>query len=163
PWLRNAKSGLLFGVGQDAAHIVETIVRESPRRRPSHMFAKSVTAVSKNHLEFAGRVALITGGTSGIGAATARRLADLGAKVVITGRRRREGRLLVNDIKRDGGCAVFIQADLSQPEQVKRIVPFTIQTFGRLDYAFNNGATPGTNHLLVDQTEENFDRVFSVN
>jgi NAD(P)-dependent dehydrogenase (short-subunit alcohol dehydrogenase family) len=88
-----------------------------------------------NHLEFAGKVALITGGNSGIGAAAARRVAELGAQVVVTGRRQSEGRLLVNDIKRDGGSAVFIQADLSQPEQVKRIVPFTVKTFGRLDYA----------------------------
>src|SRR5262249_53943352 len=79
------------------------------------------------------------------------------------GRRRREGRLLVNEIKRTGGCAAFIQADLSQPEQVKLVVPFTLETFGRLDYAFNNAATPGENRLLVDQTEENFDNVFAVN
>jgi NAD(P)-dependent dehydrogenase (short-subunit alcohol dehydrogenase family) len=65
---------------------------------------------------------LITGGTSGIGAPAARRVAEVGAQVVLTGRRQSEGRLLVNDIKRNGGSAVFIQADLSQPGQVKRIV-----------------------------------------
>jgi NAD(P)-dependent dehydrogenase (short-subunit alcohol dehydrogenase family) len=73
-------------------------------------------------LEFAGKVALVTGGNSGIGAAAARRVAELGAQVVVTGRRQSEGRLLVNDIKRNSGSAAFIQADLSQPEQVKRIV-----------------------------------------
>src|ERR1700733_6067927 len=87
-----------------------------------------------NSLQFVGKVALITGGNSGIGAAAARRVAELGADVVITGRRQSEGRLLVNEIKRNGGSAAFIQADLSQPEQVKRIVPFTVETFGRLDY-----------------------------
>src|SRR5258706_15131880 len=91
-----------------------------------------------NNLEFAGKVALVTGGNSGIGAATARRLAELGARVVITGRRQSEGRLVVTDIERNSGSAAFIQADLSQPEQVKRIVPFALDTFGRLDYAFNN-------------------------
>jgi NAD(P)-dependent dehydrogenase (short-subunit alcohol dehydrogenase family) len=89
-------------------------------------------------MEFAEKVALVTGGNSGIGAAAARRLAELGAQVVITGRRQREGRLLVEDIKYKGGSATFIQADLSQPEQVKRIVPFALESFGRLDYAFNN-------------------------
>jgi NAD(P)-dependent dehydrogenase (short-subunit alcohol dehydrogenase family) len=74
-----------------------------------------------NTLEFAGKVALITGGNSGIGAAAARRVAELGAQVVVTGRRQSEGRLLVSDIKRSSGSAAFIQADLSQPEQVKRI------------------------------------------
>ena len=114
-------------------------------------------------LEFAGKVALITGGNSGIGAAAARRLAELGAQVVITGRRQREGQMLVNDIKRNGGSAAFIQADLSQPEQVKRIVPFALETFGRLDYAFNNAGISGDNRLLTNQTEQTFDRVFAVN
>jgi NAD(P)-dependent dehydrogenase (short-subunit alcohol dehydrogenase family) len=90
-------------------------------------------------------------------------MAELGAKVVITGRRQREGRLLVSDINRNGGCAAFFRADLSRPEEVRRIVPFTIETFGHLDYAFNNAAISGDNRLLVDQTEENFDRVFAVN
>ena len=116
-----------------------------------------------NNLEFAGRVALITGGNSGIGAATARRLAELGAQVVITGRRQSEGRLLVNEIGRNSGSAAFIQADLSQPEQVKRIVPFVLNTFGRLDYALNNAGIAGENRLLTNQTEEIFDRVFAVN
>jgi NAD(P)-dependent dehydrogenase (short-subunit alcohol dehydrogenase family) len=104
-----------------------------------------------NKLEFAGKVALITGGNSGIGAATAGRVADLGAQVILTGRRQSEGRLLVNDIKRNGGSAALIQADLSQPEQVKRIVPFTL------------AGISGENRLLTDQTEKSFDRVFAVN
>jgi A-factor type gamma-butyrolactone 1'-reductase (1S-forming) len=82
-----------------------------------------------NNLEFAGRVALITGGNSGIGAAAARRVAELGAQIVVTGRRQSEGRLLVNDIKRNNGSAAFIEADLSQPEQVKRIVALNSTSF----------------------------------
>src|SRR5580692_7472990 len=116
-----------------------------------------------NSLEFAGKVALITGGNSGIGAAAARRVAELGAQVVLTGRRQSEGRRLVNDIKRNSGSAAFIEADLRQPEQAKRIVPFTLKTFGRLDYAFNNAGISGENRLLTDQTERTFDRVFAVN
>jgi A-factor type gamma-butyrolactone 1'-reductase (1S-forming) len=111
----------------------------------------------------AGKVALVTGGTSGIGAATARRMVELGAKVVITGRRQREGRRLVSDISRNGGCAAFFRADLSRPDEARRIVPFTVETFGHLDYAFNNAGISGDNRLLIDQTEENFDRVFAVN
>jgi NAD(P)-dependent dehydrogenase (short-subunit alcohol dehydrogenase family) len=114
-------------------------------------------------LNLDGKVALITGGTRGIGAATARRVAELGANVVITGRRVQEGRLLVDEIKRSGGSAEFIGADLAQPEQARLVVPFTLNVFGRLDYAFNNAGIPGDNRLLVDQTEENFDRVFAVN
>ena len=114
-------------------------------------------------LEFAGKVALITGGNTGIGAAAAKRVAALGAQVVITGRRQSEGRLLVDHIRHNRGSAVFIQADLSEPEQVKRIVPFALETFGRLDYAFNNAGISGDNQLLTDQTEESFERVFEVN
>src|SRR5277367_7122399 len=77
------------------------------------------------HLKFAGKVALITGGTRGIGAATAKRVAELGANVVITGRRVHEGRLLVDEIKRKDGAAAFIQADLTRPDEVRLIVPFT--------------------------------------
>jgi NAD(P)-dependent dehydrogenase (short-subunit alcohol dehydrogenase family) len=111
----------------------------------------------------AGKVALITGGTSGIGAATAKRVAELGAKAVVTGRRPREGRLLVTEISRNGGSAAFFRADLSRPDEARRIVPFAVETFGRLDYAFNNAGISGDNRLLVDLTEENFDRVFTVN
>jgi NAD(P)-dependent dehydrogenase (short-subunit alcohol dehydrogenase family) len=116
-----------------------------------------------NNPEFTGRVALITGGNSGIGAAAAKRVAELGAQVVITGRRQSEGQLLVDHIRHKSGSAAFIQADLSQPEQVKRIVPFALETFGRLDYAFNNAGISGDNRLLTDQTEANFDSVFAVN
>jgi NAD(P)-dependent dehydrogenase (short-subunit alcohol dehydrogenase family) len=117
----------------------------------------------KTYLEFTGKVALITGGNSGIGAAAAKRVAELGAQVVITGRRQREGQMLANDIKRNSGSAAFIQADLTQPEQLRRIVPFALKTFGRLDYAFNNAGISGENRLLTEQTEKNFDSVFSVN
>ena len=117
----------------------------------------------RTDLEFAGKVALITGGNSGIGAAAARRVAELGAQVVITGRRQSKARRLINEITRNGGSAAFVQADLSQPEQVKQIVPFAIDTYGRLDYAFNNAGISGENRLLTEQTEQNFDGVFAVN
>jgi NAD(P)-dependent dehydrogenase (short-subunit alcohol dehydrogenase family) len=90
-------------------------------------------------------------------------VAALGAKVVVTGRRQREGQLLVTEICRNGGCAAFLRADLSRPDEARGIVPFTVETFGHLDYAFNNAGVSGDNRLLVDQTEENFDRVFAVN
>jgi NAD(P)-dependent dehydrogenase (short-subunit alcohol dehydrogenase family) len=99
-------------------------------------------------LKFSGKVALITGGTRGIGAATARRVAELGAKVVITGRRRREGQRLVDEIIRNDGSAAFIQAELTQPDEVRPIVPFTLKTFGRLDCAFNKAGIPGDNGRL---------------
>jgi NAD(P)-dependent dehydrogenase (short-subunit alcohol dehydrogenase family) len=90
-------------------------------------------------------------------------MAELGVKVVVTGRRQREGRRLVSEICRNGGCAAFFRADLSRPDEARRIVPFTLETFGHLDYAFNNAGMSGDKRLLIDLTEENFDRVFAVN
>jgi putative flavoprotein involved in K+ transport len=160
PWLHNAKSGLLFGASQDAAYIATRIADDT--MTSSELQGQRSVRPSRN-LEFDGKVALITGGTSGIGAATAIRVAELGASVVITGRRRRQGQSVVNEIVRNGGRAAFLQADVSKPEEARRIVPFVVETFGRLDYAFNNAATSGNHGLLVDQTEENFDQVFAVN
>jgi NAD(P)-dependent dehydrogenase (short-subunit alcohol dehydrogenase family) len=140
----------------------QSIQRAQLSRNVEGQADKETLAVTSS-LEFAEKVALITGGNRGIGAATAKRLAECGAHVVVTGRQREAGRLLVSEIKRSGGSAAFIQADLSQTEQVKRIVPFAIQTFGRLDYAFNNAGISGGARLLTDQTEEIFDHVFAVN
>ena len=118
----------------------------------------------RSNLEFAGKVALVTGGNSGIGAATAKLLAELGAQVVITGRRSREGQLLINEIACKGGTAAFFRGDLSQSEQVRRIVPFTVQTFGRLDYAFNNAGIEGKFGVpLGEQAEAVFDEVIGIN
>ena len=163
PWLHNAKSGLLFGLAQDAGHIAAAIEDNNRKHKPVRRFPKQIAPRLTSESDFVGKVALVTGGTSGIGAATARRLADLGAKVVITGRRCLEGRGLLREIRGRGGSAVFLRTDLSDPEQVRLVVPFTLETFGRLDYAFNNAGTPGENRLLVEQTEETFDNVFTVN
>jgi NADP-dependent 3-hydroxy acid dehydrogenase YdfG len=152
--------------GRDLLHQSTTIIRPNMfngHSAPNEERGEALGKKMEKDLEFAGRVALITGGNSGIGAAAAKRVTELGAQVVITGRRQSEGRLLVNNIRRNGGSAAFIQADLSKPEQVKRIVPFALETFGRLDYAFNNAGISGDNRLLTDQTEKSFDSVFAVN
>jgi NAD(P)-dependent dehydrogenase (short-subunit alcohol dehydrogenase family) len=114
-------------------------------------------------MNFEGRVALITGGTAGIGEATVRRIASLGAKTVFVGRDEDAGRRIEGELLRDGAETVFFKADLSHPDEVRRIVPATVNIFGRLDYAFNNAGTSGQNGLITDQVETNFDEVFSVN
>jgi hypothetical protein len=154
-------SGITVCLKSTAILRPDTFICHSPpnEEQVRGVFGKSMGS----NLEFAGKVVLITGGNSGIGAAAARRVAELRAQVVVTGRRQSKGRLLVSDIKCKSGSAAFIQADLSQPEQVKRIVPFTLKTFGRLDYAFNDAGISGENRPLTDQTEKTFDRVFAVN
>lgn len=114
-------------------------------------------------MNFEGRVALITGGTAGIGEATVRHVASLGARTVIVGRDVDDGRRIEDELRRDSSEAVFIKADLSHPDEVRRIVPATVNIYGRLDYAFNNAGISGQNGLIADQVETNFDDVFSVN
>jgi NAD(P)-dependent dehydrogenase (short-subunit alcohol dehydrogenase family) len=114
-------------------------------------------------MNFEGKVALITGGTAGIGEATVRRVARLGARVVFADRNQGEGEHLLRELNKDGAEAAFLKADLSHPDEIRRIVPATVDIFGRLDYAFNNAGTSGQNGLIADQAEANFDEVFSVN
>jgi NAD(P)-dependent dehydrogenase (short-subunit alcohol dehydrogenase family) len=90
-----------------------------------------------------GKVALVTGGNSGIGKATALLFAQEGAKVVIAARRKEEGETTVEEIRANGGEAVFIKTDITEPEQVKAMVLGVVETFGRLDCAFNNAGRPG--------------------
>jgi NAD(P)-dependent dehydrogenase (short-subunit alcohol dehydrogenase family) len=114
-------------------------------------------------VNFEGKVALITGGTAGIGEATVRRVASMGARTVLVGRDENDGRRIESEILGDGAEAVFLKADLSRPDEVRRIVSATVNIYGRLDYAFNNAGISGQNGLIADQTETNFDEVFSVN
>jgi NAD(P)-dependent dehydrogenase (short-subunit alcohol dehydrogenase family) len=113
--------------------------------------------------DFAGKVALITGGNAGIGRATAIAFARRGAKVVITGRREREGQEVVDEIKGAGGEAIFVQADVSREPDVVAMIQRTLATFGRLDFAFNNAGVEQALTPLADQTEETFDRVMNIN
>lgn len=91
----------------------------------------------------AGSVALITGGTSGIGLATAERFADAGARVVIAGRGVEAGESAAEAIRRAGGDCRFTAADVADEGQVEALVAGCVDRFGRLDCAFNNaGAEP---------------------
>jgi NAD(P)-dependent dehydrogenase (short-subunit alcohol dehydrogenase family) len=85
-----------------------------------------------------GKVAFITGGNSGIGRATALAFTREGAKVAIVARRQKEGDEVVREIRNMGGEAVFIKADVRDPAQIEAAVKKTVETFGRLDFAFNN-------------------------
>ncbi len=88
--------------------------------------------------EFQDKVAIVTGGTSGIGRAAAVAYAREGARVVVAGRRAAEGEETVRLLRAQGGEGIFVATDVSKAAQVKELVERTMQKFGRLDFAFNN-------------------------
>src|SRR5437016_8535998 len=115
---------------------------------------------NNNSLE--GKVVLVTGGTSGIGKATAIQFARAGAKVVLSGRREKEGKEIVRQIEKLGGEAAFVRGDIGKDNDVKKMVDFTIDKFGGLDIAFNNAGVEWKAPL--DQaTEAEYARVFDTN
>lgn len=114
-------------------------------------------------MNFSDKVALVTGGNSGIGQAAAIAYAQQGAKVVIAGRRSIEGEETVKAIKDAGGEAFFIQTDVIQESDVKVMVDKTVEMFGRLDIAFNNAGAYGENPSLSEQPDSEYDRIMNVN
>lgn len=112
---------------------------------------------------FNGKVAIVTGGGSGIGRATALAFAREGARVVVAGRRSNEGEETVRQIVEKGGEAVFIQTDVSKEKDVESLVKRTIKIFGRLDYAFNNAGVEQIPGAITEQTEEIYDQIMDIN
>lgn len=108
----------------------------------------------------AGKVAIVTGASSGIGRATAIAFGQAGATVVVVARRPDKGEETVQQIKAAQGEAMFIQADVTQATDLEAMVKQTVETYGRLDYAFNNAGS-GTSGKLADLSEADWD--FEIN
>jgi 3-oxoacyl-[acyl-carrier protein] reductase len=118
---------------------------------------------NRNERDLAGKVALITGGSRGIGAAIAKRLADDGADVAITYTKGIDAAALVlKDIKRAGRKAIAIQADATDAAAVEAAVEETVATFGRLDILVNNAGT-AIPKKFEETTIEEMDRVIDIN
>jgi NAD(P)-dependent dehydrogenase (short-subunit alcohol dehydrogenase family) len=107
-------------------------------------------------------VALITGGTSGIGAATALLFAKEGAKVAITGRNEKRGHAVTVEILEAGGEAIFIRTDVRKADECRRAVAETIHSFGSLDVLFNNAGVFYP-HTTLDCSEEEWDLQIDIN
>jgi len=113
---------------------------------------------------FSNKVALVTGGTSGIGSATALAFAREGAKVVVSGRREREGNEVVSLIKKNGGEGMFIKTDVSREADVTALVAKTLSAYGQLDAAFNNAGIEGeVGKQTHEQSVENYRAVMDIN
>ena len=119
-------------------------------------------ALGLSSQRFVGKVALVTGGNSGIGKATAIHFAKEGAQVVIAARRVEEGMQTVAEIHQAGGDAIFIKTDVAQAIAVEALIRKTVATYGRLDYAFNNAGVGGGGPLH-EFSEEDWDRLVDIN
>jgi NAD(P)-dependent dehydrogenase (short-subunit alcohol dehydrogenase family) len=111
--------------------------------------------------EFEGKVAIVTGGSFGIGRATALLFAKKGTKVVVADCI--EDQETIQLIKSAGGEAIFVQCDVSKSDEVKAMVDKTIQVYGRIDFAFNNAGIEGVSAPTQDCAEENWDKTININ
>jgi len=112
-------------------------------------------------LALQGKVAVITGSTAGIGRAGAIGFAREGARVVVSGRNRRRGQGVVSAIKRQGGQASFIAADMLSVADIEHLIRQTVVTYGRLDIFWHNAGIVGPDNI-EDITEEGYDSALAV-
>lgn len=113
--------------------------------------------------DMTGKVALVTGASSGIGRATAKVFAASGAKVALAARREKELAALAAEISSEGGEATVIRTDVSLSDDVERMVTRTLDSFGRLDFGVNNAGIEGQLRGIVDLREDEWDRVLGIN
>jgi len=109
------------------------------------------------------RVALIYGGTSGLGKATAHLYAKEGAKVAVAGRSEERGNQIVEEIKSSGGQAVFVQVDLMDEEKIKESVQNTVDVFGTIDILYNGAGILDEYENILDTTEDTFNSIININ
>src|SRR5690348_7606812 len=113
--------------------------------------------------ELQDKIALVTGGTSGIGRDTAVLFAKAGAKVVVAGRRETEGKETIDLVRAVGGEGIFVKTDVSQAADVQTLVEKTVEKFGQLDVAFNNAGIEGNWLPIAEQPEADWDRTVDIN
>lgn len=109
------------------------------------------------------KVALVYGGTSGLGEASAKKFAQEGARVAVAGRSKARGNEIVQEIKDAGGEAVFVSVDLADQEKIKQSVKQTLDAFGTIDILYNGAGILDQYENVVDTDEETFDQIIAIN
>ncbi len=109
-----------------------------------------------------GKVAIITGSTSGMGRDTAYYFAEEGAKVVVVGRREDRAKEVVENIEKDGGQAIYVVADMLEADQIKNVVDKTVEAFGTVDILFNNAGAISYKNVL-DVPMDEWERTHKIN
>lgn len=113
--------------------------------------------------EFSGKVALVTGASSGIGRSSAIAFARRGAQVIGIGLDQQLGEETIQLVRDTGSDGIFLETDVSQASEVERALTAVRETFGRLDFAFNNAGVEGSNAQTADFSEEQWDHVININ
>lgn len=109
-----------------------------------------------------GKVSIITGSTSGMGRSSAELFAKEGAKVVVVGRNEERAKQVVETIKSEGGEAIYVLADMTNPDDLKNIVDKTVEKYGRIDVLFNNAGTFSLNNLM-DLSLKEWNKILTIN
>lgn len=113
--------------------------------------------------EFDGTVAVVTGATSGIGRVTAIAFAREGASVVVSGIQDAQGEAVVREITDNGGTAIYVHADVSKSNDVEALMAKAAETYGRLDFAYNNAGIEGSQAPIAEYDIEEWNRILAIN
>lgn len=110
-----------------------------------------------------GKVAFVTGGTSGIGEFTAKSFAEHGAKVIVAGRDEKDGTRIVKEIEEKGGQGLFVKLDITEKEDIKQSVEKTLDAFGTIDILVNGAGIHDSYDTVLDISEESYDQLMDIN
>ena len=113
-------------------------------------------------MKLEGKVAVVTGSTRGIGEASVKLFAREGARVVVSGRSLKDGKRVVEDIRNQGGDAIYVQCDVSVSQQIRHLIDEAVARFGKLDILMNNAAVENVKTVL-DTSEEEWDYIINTN
>ncbi|MGO2279652.1 MULTISPECIES: SDR family NAD(P)-dependent oxidoreductase [unclassified Psychrobacter] len=109
------------------------------------------------------RVAILFGGTSGLGEATAKAFANEGAKIVVTGRDEEDGNRIVKDIRDNNQDAIFVKADVTEKNDIQAVVDQALRTYGHIDILYNGAGIHDTYDNAVELEEDFYDELMAIN